>query len=230
MKPDIWMPLYIGDYLADTIGLTDQQHGRYLMSIMAYWRKASPLTQTEAQAILKDDADALKRFFQVQNGDWRHKRIDEELSKFQEFSNAKSRRTEAARSALQKKRASATNIVTNSVTMPVTESPSPSPSPSPSNVFSIPTSHATDNPPSVPGVQGGKQGEGVFQNKQPNHKPTGNMALVLAREELARIEKATARIRAQYEPHETKSDADKAEIKRLNTRAGELKQTLGYSV
>lgn len=80
MKTDIWMPLYIGDYLADTIGLSDEQHGRYLLAIMAYWKKRGPLPDIEAKSILKSDAKQLERFFRVSDGFWRHERIDKELS------------------------------------------------------------------------------------------------------------------------------------------------------
>src|SRR5580765_2955396 len=88
-KPaDTWMPLYIGDYLADTMHLTHTQHGIYILLIMAYWRTGGPLSDEAAQlaAVTKCPAAEWRKhrltiasFFHVEDGRWVHKRIDAEL-------------------------------------------------------------------------------------------------------------------------------------------------------
>jgi uncharacterized protein YdaU (DUF1376 family) len=81
MKPDTWMPLYIGDYTADTVDLTRAEHGAYLLCLMAYWRKGGPLADKEARAIAGREWKRVKRFFADDGGHWRHKRVDAELLK-----------------------------------------------------------------------------------------------------------------------------------------------------
>lgn len=60
-KVDIWMPLSIGDYLADTSHLNTTQHGAYLLMLMHYWRKG-PLPNDPAMLanIAKLSADDWK--------------------------------------------------------------------------------------------------------------------------------------------------------------------------
>lgn len=79
MKTDIWMPLYIGDYLADTIDLTNAEHGAYLKSLMMYWRKGESLTPKELRAVCGRDVDRVSRFFIMDDRRWHHKRVDQEL-------------------------------------------------------------------------------------------------------------------------------------------------------
>jgi uncharacterized protein YdaU (DUF1376 family) len=83
-----WMPLYIGDYLADTTHLNQGQHGAYLLFIMHYWRTGGiPLDKEQCYCIAhamdehtRCNADAvLKQFFRIQGARYVHKRIDKEL-------------------------------------------------------------------------------------------------------------------------------------------------------
>lgn len=80
------MPLYIGDYLADTMRLTTEQHGAYLLLLMQYWRCGClPDDDGELSAITKLPIDSwvkmrpkLARFFSVEGGFWTQKRVEKE--------------------------------------------------------------------------------------------------------------------------------------------------------
>ena len=94
-KADTWMPLYIGDYLADTMRLNTVQHGAYLLLLMEYWR-AGPLPDDDAQlaCIVKMEprawraqAPAVRRFFtRGEDGLLHQKRADAELARAAEIS------------------------------------------------------------------------------------------------------------------------------------------------
>ena len=86
---NLWMPLYVADYLADTMRLTTEQHGAYMLLIMDYWRNGPPpddevvlcsITKMSAQQWQKN-RDALAEFFAIRDAKWHHKRIDEERAK-----------------------------------------------------------------------------------------------------------------------------------------------------
>lgn len=91
-KPDVWFPLVVGDYLKDTSRLTTEQHGAYLLLLMDYWVKGPPADDDgELAAITGLDArrwranrPKLVRYFRVEEGVWRHKRVDEELARWSE--------------------------------------------------------------------------------------------------------------------------------------------------
>lgn len=91
MKPDAWMPFYTGDYLRATLGLSLAEHGAYCLTIFKYWDKGCPLTEAEAARIVGPHRDVVAGFFQVTDGLWRHKRIEEELAKAKVISEKRSR-------------------------------------------------------------------------------------------------------------------------------------------
>lgn len=139
-KTDVWMPLFIGDYLADTSRLSTEQHGAYLLLIMDYWRNGPPPDDAQVLAqITRMSPDAwsiaqafIKHFFSIENGVWKHKRIDEELVAAKENktkAQAKARAAAEARWAKDKNDAPC-NAPSTTQAMHE-ECPSPSPSPLP---------------------------------------------------------------------------------------------------
>lgn len=107
-RPDGWMPLWIGDYLADTMHLTGPEHGAYLLLLMHSWR-TGPLPDDDRQlaAIARTDRSEWKAigpivraFFTKTDAGLVQKRLETERENA--AGNAE-RRSEAARTAATKR-------------------------------------------------------------------------------------------------------------------------------
>jgi uncharacterized protein YdaU (DUF1376 family) len=81
-----WMPLYIPDFLADTMHLTAAETGAYLCLIMDYWlhdglpdddRKLAQIARVPLTS-WRQMRPTIAAFFR---DGWRHKRVDAELKK-----------------------------------------------------------------------------------------------------------------------------------------------------
>jgi uncharacterized protein YdaU (DUF1376 family) len=93
-----WMPLYIGDYVRDTLHLSMTQHGMYLLLLMKMWADGGKLP-SDNMDLLRRKIGATKQdwessgevlaFFYVKNGWLRNKRLDQEFERATRLSEAK---------------------------------------------------------------------------------------------------------------------------------------------
>jgi uncharacterized protein YdaU (DUF1376 family) len=83
-----YMKMYWADYLADTTHLTTEQHGAYMLLIAAYWRRQKPLPDDDeflrnivrfSRHVWKKTRPVLESFFEINDGKWTHKRLENEL-------------------------------------------------------------------------------------------------------------------------------------------------------
>ena len=89
-KVDIFMPLFVADYLADTTDLTAEEHGAYLLLLMASWRNGGVL-ENDPQRLSRTAKvppkrwpavwDAIGRFFDVEGKNISQGRLVDELEK-----------------------------------------------------------------------------------------------------------------------------------------------------
>ena len=87
---DIWMPLYVDDYIADTRHLSTAEHGAYFLLILHAWRRggALPGDPERLRRIAGMSAKEwkiawpeLEEMFQRDGDGYRHKRVDKELDR-----------------------------------------------------------------------------------------------------------------------------------------------------
>ncbi len=81
-----YMQLYIADYLADTMHLSTEEHGAYLLLMFNYWQtgRAIPKNRLAKIARLSNDRwsavePSLKEFFNDNGIEWVHERIERDL-------------------------------------------------------------------------------------------------------------------------------------------------------
>ena len=135
-KPDIWMPLYVADYQADTAYLTTEQHGAYLLMLMAYWRNGPiPDDDRTLASITRMTPDAwsnsravLEAFFQVCDGKWLHKRVEQEYERAKRNRNVSHDRAVKAAQARWDAVRNATSMLEALPEHMLVQCPSPSPS------------------------------------------------------------------------------------------------------
>ena len=134
-KVDIWMPLYVADYLSATSRLTTEQHGAYLLLLMDYWKNGAPPNNDAVLAqITKLSPDAwsnartmLQGFFQVSDEHWLHTRVESEMQKANHNKQTNSKRGKAGADARWGKK-DAPSIVGAMPKQSSADSTSPSPS------------------------------------------------------------------------------------------------------
>ena len=120
MSAPPYIPMWIGDYMADTRHLTTLEHGAYHLLIYAYWGNEGPLPDDDTRLARivglspREWAKARKtisEFFKIGGGQWRHNRIERELAKIRGRSQSNS---EAAKARWAKNERNASAMQTHS--------------------------------------------------------------------------------------------------------------------
>lgn len=87
-----YIQLYVADYIADTMHLSTEEHGAYLLIIMNYWQTGKPLQCERIPNVVRMTKErfaeiekTLSEFFTVtENGLWVHQRIEMDLAHVRE--------------------------------------------------------------------------------------------------------------------------------------------------
>jgi uncharacterized protein YdaU (DUF1376 family) len=107
VKTDIWMPVFIGDYLADTMHLSTEQHGAYLLLLFHLWRRGSLRDEDAVLAQIsglgesawKQHRGVLAEFFRIQGGLWQHARVEKERARVAATTQSKAKKAKLAASS-----------------------------------------------------------------------------------------------------------------------------------
>lgn len=140
-KPDLWMPLYIADYLADTTHLSAEQHGAYILMLMASWKRGGSLPDDGPQlaSIARLDAakwrkhePILRAFFDAEGGLLIQKRLAEEYADAVKVHDAQ--KSNGAKGGRPKKQTQQKPMGFDSLNPRANPKPNPDETPSPSPI------------------------------------------------------------------------------------------------
>jgi len=94
---DRWMPIYVADYLGDTMHLTTLQHGALFLCLMHYWRTGplpdndqalAQIARTDLRTWKREIGAVLRPLFTANGAGRLHqKRMDQELERWAEISS-----------------------------------------------------------------------------------------------------------------------------------------------
>lgn len=139
-----YLALYTGDYLRDTRHLSPLKHGVYLLLLMHCWDQKGPLPLDEqerggiANCRSSDEIEALRyvteRFFIRMDDGWYNRRIQKEIEKAENISDARSKAGKLGYEARAKQ------LPSKSYALVSTPTPTPITTPSPTT---IPTQETT---------------------------------------------------------------------------------------
>ena len=85
-----WMPMYWADYFGDTMHLSTEEHGAYLLLLGTYWRRGKALPDDDKwlATVTKMTTKKWKmvrpkviEFFEISDGHLYHKRVEKEMVK-----------------------------------------------------------------------------------------------------------------------------------------------------
>ena len=100
-----YIQLYVADYLADTMHLTTEEHGAYLLLIFNYWQTGKPIPKARLARIAQLPNDrwisveaSLNEFFNDNGNEWEHKRIEADL---EAVHSAQSQRSAAGKASAE---------------------------------------------------------------------------------------------------------------------------------
>lgn len=104
-----YMQLYIADYLADTMHLSTEEHGAYLLLMFNYWQTGRPIPKNRLSKIARLSNDrwsavepSLKEFFSDTGIEWVQERIERDL---EAVKNSISQKSAAGKASAQARKA-----------------------------------------------------------------------------------------------------------------------------